>query len=366
VHRDLTRLRWIAALGGALAVCACGSSGPGGVAVDALQTNVVFGAEQQHAVAPAPTPAPAPAALPPALAAAEQTFAVPASFYAPMVSPVFAPFAGLCGTASPNSFPAEPATAGVTRMPDAGAWRWVASGTHDVTTAGITIQFPVIPSFQNVVRNVQTFADSFPQTSGGSSGPDFTYDSIVPQLGATTVGYWQFVWQVKANAATADPEDGLSLIEVDAFDAQGSGETTIFKAAPHNGLLLLPLPAAPGPVAPQAVTSTQGLPVPVSPPASSTQSIDTSGSGNSMQFNGSVGSPEKVDACGTWLQAWPVDGTLVSGTGTATIHLDVATQFGALPIAFNIDGTFLGATFHKETAHVAQTPPPSAVPKQWQ
>ena len=357
---------WLAVIAAVLGLTACGSSGPAGVAVDSLQTNVVFGAEQpaaSQAVASNATTAPAPPALP-----AVAPFVIPPSLTLPNFPPFpQSPLAGLCPTAPDNTFPAEPASADVAAPPATGAYRWRAAGTYDRPVGTLTLQLPVAQTFEQFVRHVQPFQDDFPQAGGGQQGLNYTFDAVEPGLGATGVAFLQFVWQVKSNPAASDPEAGLALVEVDSLDAQGAMVGAIFKAAPHDGLLLLPLPAGPGPVEPPVVTTVPNLPVVGPPPsAPSTESVDTSGSGNNLQFSGSVGAPERLDACGTWLEAWPVDGTLKDGTGSATVHLDVATQFGALVMALDIDGSFLGVTFHKLATHVGQAPPPAALPRQWQ
>jgi hypothetical protein len=369
VRCDLIRqpLPAIAALSAVLGLSACGSAGPAGVSVDALQTNVIFGAEQSQAARPAAvfptTPVPPPPAggisVPP-------TLVLPAEFGFNAL-PFF--IAGACPVAPENGFPAQPATSDVTLLPANGQYRWAASGTYDLPVGTTTLQLPVPTYFQEFVRRVQPFPENFPSATGGQQGVDFTYDTVEPAT--HSAGYLQFVWQVKSNAPIGDPEAGLSLVEIDTISSPGGAATPIFKAAPHNGLLLLPLPAAPGPVQPPIVSTVPApplpaLPLPTSTPrASSTESVDTSGSGNNLQFSGSVGAPERLDACGTWLQAWPVDGTLVNGSSTATIHLDVATQTGALVIALDIDGGFLGTTFHKLATHVGQALP-STLPAQWQ
>lgn len=360
----------LAALAGGLALAGCGSSAPG-VAVDSYQTNVVFGAEQpvQRAAVNVATPA-----APPPLAVGS-AFVVPPAFTLPGNSNfTFAPSAPvqLCPTAPPDSFPAEPSTSDVPTPPDAGAYRWAASGTYDLVAGGVHVPLPVAPFFDQEVRHVAPFQDTFPGAGGGGQqGLDFTFATVAPSPIARG-GFLQLVWQVKSSPAAGDPEGGLALVEVDTYSQPGGTPSVIFKAAQHDGLLLLPLPAAPGPVQP-AVVSVPPPPVPLPSalptPPSSTESLDTSGANNTLQFSGSVGAVERIDACGTWLQAWPVDGTITDGSGStagqATLHMDVATQFGALPVTFDLDGTFLGTTFHRMASHVGQAPPPGPLPQEW-
>jgi len=347
MRRDVWRRhwrRWSCALIALLGITACGSAGPGGVAVDALSTDVVFGAGQ--------TPAPV-AAAPPILQTNNgPSFAGTGSFN-PFIPGSLPTSLGTCPTASPTAFPAEPAGPDVTTQPAQGQYRWVGGGHYDLMVLTTPIQDPLPQYFESVVRHIAPLGTSTPPTQQGSN--DFTFDTLMPSFGRSNSGYYDFFWQVKSKPSLGDPEGGLSLTEIDTLNYNGQAATPIFKGKP--ALLLLPLPASAGPVAPQP-PQIGGLPIPLpSAPASSTESVDTTGSGNTMQFTGNVGSPEKVDACGTWLDAWPVDGTLKNGAGSATIHLDVATQLGALVIAMNIDGSFLGTTFHNATTRLGQTTP---------
>jgi len=74
-----------------------------------------------------------------------------------------------------------------------------------------------------------------------------------------------------------------------------------------------------------------------------------------------VGGRERVDACGEPIQAWGVDAQVQNaGTSAAAAtawHYDVATQKGALIVAFNIDGAFFGTKFNRETARIGQLKP---------
>lgn len=332
-----------------LGLTACGlSAAPlaSKVLVVSLQTDVVFGAGQ---------PSPQPSPVVPQLEGLGLS-QLPFQYFGGTLTPQEA--FNTCPTAPSTSFPAQQATSEVTSTPSPGSYNWVASGTYDYSPLPtITIHPPVLPSYTEIVRNVQTFSDSLQTLPGSTQGLNFTYQTIQPQLGSIKGGYYVFYWRVKASPQAGDPEGGLSLYQIDTLDSKRNVTGTVFKAASGNGLLLLPLPAEPGTVGVQTPNGGEGPAV----------SVDTSGSGNTMVFQGSVGARERVDACGTWLQAWPVDGTLQTGSGMATVHLDVATQFGAIVIAFNItgDGTFLGAAFHKLATHVGQTSP-SPTPKEWQ
>jgi len=339
----------LALLMSVLGLAACGlSAAPLAtkVFVEQLQTDVVFGAGQ-----PSPQPAQALPKLP-GLGLGQNDF----GFFTGSAFPVEGNT--LCPTAPSTAFPAEPAPSDVTVKPTTGSYSWQASGTYDYTPVPtITIHPTVLPIFTEIVRNVTTFSDTLQGLPGSTQGLNFRYQTIQPRLGSIQGGYYVFYWQVKASPQTGDPEGGLALTQIDTLDAKRKFVDTVFKAASGDGLLLLPLPAEPGQVGVQTPNGGEGNPV----------AVDTTSHGNTMVFSGSVGARERVDACGSWLQAWPIDGTLQTGSGMATIHMDVATQFGALVIAFDIkgDGTFLGTLYHNVKTHVGQTSP-SPTPKEWQ
>jgi hypothetical protein len=245
-------------------------------------------------------------------------------------------------------------------MPTAGAYSWVGSGTYNYSPIPtITVKIPIAPMFTEYLRHVRSLPPSLvPAIPGASPSLNFTYESTVPQLGSLKGGFYDLFWQVKSNASAGDPEGGLVLKRIDTLDSKGNDTGKVFDSGSGPGLLVLPLPAAPGPVGIQTPDGN----------LSQSISVDTSGNGNNLEFSGTVGPRERVDACGTWLQAWPVDGTLTNGAGSAKIHLDVATQFGAVPLALNFVGdgqTFLGSTLNNVSLHTGQSTP-GALPKEWQ
>ena len=345
--------RWLSLSAAAILFSACGFPLPlhqvqaSKVEVDTPETDIVFGV-------PKPTPAPpqAPAALPPL---SNLDLGQPPllsfngnDFLFPLIPAIAA-----CPTASPTAFPADVAGSDVNILPAAGDYRWAASGKYDLTVLTTTVQLPLGPFEQHQVRNAKTFTDTLPTLPGSPPPYDFTYETIQPMHGSS--GWLDFHWQVKDNALGAsaqgqtagDPEAGLALMQVDELDTNAKFRSTIFQAAPHTGLLLLPLPVQPG----TAWTST---------------SVDTSSSANNLKFHGTTGNRETVDACGTPVQAWAVDGTLTpTGTGAAnppTLHLDIATQMGALVVAVNItsdNGWFFDATYHKVADRIGQLKPDS-------
>lgn len=334
--------RWLPVAAAALALSSC--SVPGAPAaktakvdVDRLETDILFGAPTTRTTAPAAAaPAPPPQALPPLFVPptqpSDQFFT--GNNFTP-TTPAIAP----CPKAPSTAFPATVATSDVTTMPTPGHYRWAASGSYDYTVLTQTVKLPLPPFQDRYVRNAAPFNDPVPALPGSSPDYAFTYQTIEPQV--SPHGYFLMYWQVKAGAATGDPENGLVLRQIDRLDADFKNPTTIFKAV--VGLLFITVPVQPG----STINST---------------SADTSGSGGSLQIQATVGNHENVDACGEPIQAWAVDGTLTqTGAGAASpanIHYDVATQYGALIVAFNVkDGSFLGTSYHDANTRIGQVKP---------
>ena len=301
------------------------------VDVDNVPTDIIFGVPSPSPVAAASGPT-ALVTVPPAiLTLPEQPPSL--TFVGNDITFPVVPAPAACPTASPTSFPPDVATSDVSKMPVSGAYRWATGGAY-VKTIG-TISVPIqVPMFeQRVVRNAKPFTDPVPTVPGSPPDYAFTYQTIEPVVtdGTALLLYWQ----VKANPVANDPEGGVVLKQVDTLDKSGKNTGTIFQGTP--GLLMLPLPVAPG----TSFNST---------------SVDTHA--NSLQLKGTVGNHERVDACGQPLQAWGVDATLqnagASAANPAKLHFDVATQMGALMIAFNIDGAFFGTQYQKETARIGQ------------
>jgi hypothetical protein len=309
-----------------------GAVGAAKVDVDTLSTDILFGV-------PSPSPVTAQngqaatAVLPPmTLTLPEQPPSL--SFEGTNVTFPSIPAPAACPTAPATSFPAQVAGSDVTTMPGSGSYRWASAGSWEKMILTTPVKIP-IPTFeQRIVRRATKVADPVPALPGSSPDFSFTYQTIEPRVSDTSA--LLMTWKVKANAATGDPEGGLTLQQVDVIDKDGKPAGTMFHAV--TGLLLLPLPAQPG----TKIRSS---------------SVDSTGS-NNLQLTGTVGNRERVDACGDPVQAWGVDATLTNaGAGSAapaTLHYDVATQFGALVVAFNIDGTFFGTKFDKETARIGQ------------
>lgn len=334
----MSRSRALAAAAGILLLGACGLAGESrsaGVSVDQLQTDVVFGAGG--------TPAPRAVAAVPPLPSLPQP--EPSFFQVPTFSEKDT---GLCPSAPATGAPAVGAGQTVESLPQEGTYTWAGSGRYAYTVLGITAQLSVPTRFDVVVRHVRRVQDQ--SLFGMVSAPplEFTYETVQP-IFAFGGGYYDFFWQVKANSQPdlGDPEGGIVLKKVVKLASDGKPGPTLFDSGTGPGLLLVDLPVQPGAVGVQTPNGSVGP----------TTSTDTSTSGNSMSWNANVLGRERVDACGTWLQGWAVEGQLTNGPSTAQVHFDVATQFGGLMIAENLDGTLLGETVQKGALRQGQTTP---------
>jgi len=211
------------------------------VDVDNLPTDILFGVPSPAPAAAAPGGAVASIPLPP------QTLVLPDQPASQIFLGNDVPFATVagpaaCPTASPTTFPAEVATADVTKMPTEGAYRWATGGTFDKVVGTLTIPLPLPMFEQRVVRHPAVSADTVPQLPGQPADYTFKYQTIEPNVSDGTA--LLMYWQVKTNPVANDPEGGLVLQQVDAIDKAGKDAGPIYQGV--TGLLLMPLPVQPG------------------------------------------------------------------------------------------------------------------------
>src|SRR5439155_7407212 len=141
-------------------------------------------------------------------------------------------------------------------------------------------------------RRVTVVPDDFPQLPGSSPSLVFTYQTVQHNLaGNLTLVY---TWQVKSQPQTGDPEGGLSLQKIEQYNGAGQRLDTLFAGKP--ALLILPLPVSPGTVGYQGPNGGIGP----------TTAVDTTSHANNMQWDANVLGRERLDACGTWIQAWGI------------------------------------------------------------
>lgn len=301
----------------ALVASGCADPNEAGVDIKNLSADIVFGVEEEGKSAPPPPVAPQ---------EPEQVDddSFPEFDDEPATTPTTRRQVSLrpvssCPPAAQNEFPAEEAGIEVTKMPKEGAYRWKRGGTSRFTAIpGQT--FPVSGFETRLVRRVATVAKN-PQS--GATSLEFTFQTVQPLRGGGAIVSTWIVRTAAQQAATAgaagtpvrrtgDPERGLALRGVEVVDSKGAAVSTW---SAGTGLLLFPLRVLPG----EEFSS-----VAVEPR-----------SGRSLAFNGKVIKREQLDACGDVIDSWRVEGTLsgnVEGVPTGAYQLNVATQFGALPV----------------------------------
>lgn len=298
-----------------------------GVTVKALTTSVVYGA------APAPVPVPPTLAVPAVAAFLPTPIPGPLPFWADefLPAPLFepaVPMAGprpACPTAGPNDFPAEPAGLDVTGTPKPGRYAWQQKGKLKI--AGL-IEAPMSGFTDRLL--------TLPVDAGDGS---FTYQ--VEQ--STILGK-------QVETIRVVPHDGVFLTRL-----QYVGRRTLdFNPVVPVELLALPVE--------------QGVPrfsVGVDPLTLSTLRVD-----------GTVTKRHRVDACGTVVDAWYVDGsrqfqTADGAQNIAEHDFAVAPQLGGLVLfedvhlngttndglAYSIDAAYTIGTLDPAPAPAAQPSP---------
>jgi hypothetical protein len=337
-RRALTALAAVALL-----AASCVDQAKPGVQVKALQADLVFGVKPlAKAVPPANLGIAAPPPLPmPPLAPIMPDLSFP-SYLAPL------PTAQACPKAGISSFPKEAAALNVAadRRPAVGSYRWTRSGTRQgPDTLGLTL--PVGGFEQRLVRNVVK-----------TSATQFSFETV--QTDIATRETVITTWQVKTNGTTTtgtvsppspapvppsagDPERGVVIKKIVRTDAKGAVTNTF---APQLGLLVLPLPARIG----ENFTSSAVDPLTF----------------QTLQFQGTVQAPARLDACGEIVEAWPVQGTeTFTGTTTTTANYTafIAPQMGGMLVGETVDQT-AATGFLKVRWTIGQlTPSPAAAAK---
>lgn len=236
---------------------------------------------------------PAPVALPPSISALRPGDA------AAIAVPSSAPAVG-CPKARVNDYPKEEATQLVTAPPIAGTYTYRQTGT--MTSGNTTTIAPT--SFAREISAVSTTKDAT-----GSDRIGWTAIDAFP--GGTSI-------QTTYEAVSGTPEstsDGIYLTSQSEVDSAGTVTGTFRPATP---VLLMQLPA-------EGLTSGSGW------DSAGTDPI----SGVGMYVHGVVSGRQRVDACGTVIDAWKVQltGSVLrtsSNSDDFTVTYDVATQLGGL------------------------------------
>lgn len=319
---------------------ACGS-GEAGVNVKRLDADVVFGIKQQ-------TPQQAVQAITagPVEAAPDEevrllTPQAVATFGKPRINTGLFPATG-CPAAALNAFPQKPASEQVNDLPEAGLYRWKRGGSEKLTTVN-NQEIPYTGFEQRLIHNVAKVSEGDNPTSDYDDKRNivYRYETVQP----VDNGFRETTFQVKTNsgvqrqavAATGqrvragDPEAGLAIKRIFFRDRQGNAEESTFE----SGLLILPLPVSPG----EQFTS-----------------VAKGARGDALTYRGTVGSRERVDACGEIIEGFRVTGTLSGGDLSQTWNFVVATQHGAMLIAENLEYSSAAGT-HKPSYTIGQLKP---------
>ncbi|MHB8450446.1 MAG: hypothetical protein ACYDAQ_08365 [Mycobacteriales bacterium] len=306
-----------------LALAATGCAGPPtpfAVGTREFATNVLFGSPSAHPLVPvigpvAPQvafPPPSVVGLPPAPVTAMAPGPAggptsPTSSQAPVV--VF-PVPSGCPQPQPLAPTAQAATAQIFSPPASARYPYRVTGSFQQSGANAQ-EGAYPPEETRTVSGVQ-------RASNGS----FTFQVTEALADQSVVDTFQVIPTstaptVPASTQPAPSQTGLFLVS-ETHRISGASPSTF---TPDPALQLLQLPVTPG------------------------ASYDSSGtdpnSQTTMGFSAQVGNPVRVNACGTWLQGYPV--TLTSGfivspseSITFTASYVFGTEYGGLALADNV------------------------------
>lgn len=349
---------------------ACARADGPGVSMAKLQSEIVFGVKEkaelpQLADTPNVTDAPVQAQFAKANVTISALEMPPAEDLSVSPQPLFVakPRPSLravstCPDAALNAFPEEPAPLNVPadRLPVEGSYRWKKSGTSRPIAGLENLGPQLVSGFEErVIRNLKVLqVDKEVVVAGNTvqeAGTTYEYQMVLPDLATgRLVG---ITYQVKTNGATAgedfpieefggeartgDPERGVVLKKIEPLDGSKTG---VFE--PVNGLQLLPLRVRPG----ETFTSA---------------AVDPT-TGQTMQIEGTVKLPVRVDACGEILEGWQIESVLKTNNANPIKYTYViAPQLGATFIsqAFEVGE---GATKSSLTFSIGQKLPGVATP----
>jgi len=353
---------------------ACVRPGSPGVAMAKLQSEIVFGVKDK-AELPLPVEAPnvSDASVQPEFARsdiriseslaeldfppAEDLFVRPSPLAKPRPS---LRVATTCPDAALNAFPEEPAPLNVPtgRLPLEGSYRWKKSGTSPPIVGLESLGPQVVSGFEErVIRNLKVLqVDQEVDVAGNTvqeAGTTYEYQMVLPDL--ATGGLVAITYQVKTNGVSegedfpteevtgevraGDPERGVVLKKIEPL---GGSKAATFE--PVSGLQLLPLRVRPG----EAFTSA---------------AVDSS-TGQTMQIDGTVKFPVRVDACGEILEGWQVESVLRTNNADPVKYTYViAPQFGATFISQAFERG-VGAAKSTLTFSIGQKLPGDTAPPQ--
>ncbi|MBW3668541.1 MAG: hypothetical protein KY443_04935 [Actinobacteria bacterium] len=300
----------------AVVSAACGS-GESGVSVKRLDADVVFGIKEQttqqaaRSIAAVPVEAEPDEEVRVLAPQAAQQFSKPR-----FRTDLFA--TDSCPPAALNAFPEKAATEQVPVLPEPGLYRWRRSGTERLKV--LNNQEVAYTGFElRLLHRVVKISETQNPTSEYDDKRNivYRYETVQPFLD----GIRQTTYQVKTNAEVqrqaspftgqrvraGDPERGLVIKRIVTQDRQGNTEESVFE----SGLLILPLPVSPGETFTSVAKGTRG---------------------DALTFDGTVGTRQRVDACGEIIEGFRVTGKLTADGFSPTWSFLVAPQYGAILI----------------------------------
>lgn len=314
---------------------ACVQQDAPGVAIDKLQSDIVFQAAAAEEVPPAPEGVAnvSEAPVQPSFAQADVEFEFPPE--PPPSAAITTPRANIptiavrapstCPEAAINEFPDEPTPLNVpltptVRLPKAGSYRWKKGGEVNSPVGVLAVS-----GFERrVIQNVKLLQQDQRIEAGGNvvqrEGAQFTYEILQPDLRTgfpTLTTYFVKtngrvqeqdppVEELGSGAITAgEPERGVVIDKIESLATK-----EVFN--PQSGLLLLPLRVRAG-------EKFQSV------------AVDAT-SGQTLSLDAEVRQQERIDACGEILEGWRVNAILTSSESDAPITYNyiVAPQFGAV------------------------------------
>jgi hypothetical protein len=287
-----------------------------GIAVKALQADIVFGVQ--------PPPEAAPPSVQPTVIEIEE--GAPPELPAPAAKrpttgrPALPP----CVDALETAFPETAATNDVTNLPEAGRYRWKVGGAVTVNGVRIPLGGFANRTIQNI-SSVTTSPNNVSDPPNVSETKTFTFEVAADlQDGGKQVVTYEVRNNPQQQTATVpgpqqslqvgEPQHGVSVAKIQTFDAAGK-PTGGFSPIP--AVTVLPLPV---------VAGSQFTSVGVDP-----------ATGATLIHQGTVGKRVPVDACGDMVDGWQVTSQEVftGGAGqssASTYTYTIATQLGGMPI----------------------------------
>jgi hypothetical protein len=308
---------------------ACVHPNDPGVAIKALQSDIVFGIK-----ASAPDAIP-PLAAPPAFEVNQPVDEGP-EFIAPDPTPTTVPrvrtpapvIPDPCPPALASAFPKEGVTFGVPRVPAAGSYKWkrivstplpaaLGSGAsvstsytrHEITNVSNPVQTPN-PLTPNEPTTTFTFDDSV-FTPTGSLTTTYQVKNNAPRQ--VLQGNQNFGGGVAAGTGKSveggAADRGVAILKTVLKDTSGK---TVSTFAPNPPVLILPLDV-------------------VTPSSFDSLGVDPT-TGASMAINGDIIGKDRIDACGEIVDGWKIASSQTFTSATGERSVTDTTYFVSTPL----------------------------------